>query len=472
MYVNTPMPNRGESRSLTGAAIIALNAAGARQRERRVPVTPESLSGPRYGPGHRYGTATKELGTLNASAETTMPARVDVAIIGAGVVGCSIAYQLAKRGRQVAVFDKRGICSGASGRNGGMTGTGSALHSAAGDAVYALTTHNFFMLQDELNRELDDDFSLMVTGGVDIAMNDEQANYLQAAVETQRQHGIDVEWLDGDQARDMIPALSEHALGAELKRESGHLWPFQLVHALANGARHYSATFHTHTPVTSIVTGNGEVKGIETERGTVETGTVVVATNAWTGELLPDLPAGAIVPARGQILVTQPAGPILPMPFSTNYDKEYGRQTHSGQILCGGFRRLDTGEGLGQLTEDVHPAAVGGIANCLATIFPRLADLRVVRCWAGLMGFTADGLPLIGSYGEHAGLFVAAGFNGGGFSWGPAVGKAMAQLINNGRSTLDLDPFNPDRFHEAGTAWDNPFTAGEKNNPRKLSIDA
>ncbi len=401
-----------------------------------------------------------------------VPAQVDVAIVGAGVAGCSIAYQLAKRGKSVAVFDQRGICSGASGRNGGITGTGSALHSDAGEAIHALTSENFGMLQDELARELGDDFSLLVTGGVDIATTEEQAEFLKAAVEVQQASEIDVEWLDGPQARDLIPALSEHVYGVEWKRNSGHLWPFQLVHALANGARHYNAAFHTHTSVQRVLASNGEATGIETERGTVEAGAVVIAANAWTRDLLPDLPDGAIVPSRGQILVTQPVGQILPMPFSTNYDKEYGRQTHSGQVLCGGFRRLDVDEGLGLFSEDVHPPAVGGIANCLASIFPKLAGLRVVRTWAGLMGFTADGLPMIGAYGENKGLFVAAGFNGGGFSYGPATGKAMAQLIANGRSTLDLGPFDPNRFARGGASWDNPFTAGERNNPKKLSLEA
>jgi sarcosine oxidase, subunit beta len=405
------------------------------------------------------------------SQQQPLPAQVDVAIIGAGVAGCSVAYQLAKRGKSVAVFDKRGICSGASGRNGGMTGTGSALHSSAGEAIYALTSENFTMLQDELARELNDDFSLLVTGGIDIATTEEQADFLQKAVARQKESGVEVEWLDGPEARDIVPALSDRVYGVEWKRYSGHLWPFQLVHALANGARYYSATFHTHTSVHRVLTSNGEVTGIETEAGTVDAGAVVVATNAWTRDLLPDLPDGAIVPSRGQILVTQPVGQILPMPFSTNYDKEYGRQTHSGQILCGGFRRLDVDEGLGHFTEDAHPPAIGGIANCLATIFPQLRDLRVVRTWAGLMGFTADGLPMIGAYGENQGLYVSAGFNGGGFSFAPAAGKAMAQLIVNGRSTLDLEPFDPNRFASGTASWDNPFTAGEQNNPKKLSID-
>ena len=65
------------------------------------------------------------------------------------------------------------------------------------------------------------------------------------------------------------------------------------------------------------------------------------------------------------------------------------------------------------------------------------------------------------------GLTVAAGFNGGGFSWGAATGKALAQLILHGRAAFDLEPFDPNRFAGGTVSWDNPFTAGEQNNPRK-----
>lgn len=404
--------------------------------------------------------------TVDGEERGAIPKEAEVVVIGAGVAGCSVAYQLAMRGKQVVVLDKRGICSGASGRNGGLTGAGSSLHSAAGRAVYALTRENLRMLQEDLARELDDDFSLRLPGTLDIATTEEQYAHLEESVRRQQEHGIDVELLDPQEVRDLVPVVSDQILGAKLARGHGHLWPFQLVHALARGARHYGARFVTHTPVTRILTSDGAVAGVETSAGTIAAGTVVVAANAWTPQLLPDLPQGALVPARGQILVTQPVPPVLPYPFGTNFDKEYGRQTPTGQILCGGFRRLDENEGLGLYAEQTTPPVLGGIAGCLTSLFPRLGPLRVVRAWAGIMGFTADGLPLIGPYGDTKGLYVAAGFNGGGFSWAVATGKALAQLIVQGISAFDLTPFDPNRFARVGVSWENPFTAGERNNPR------
>jgi glycine/D-amino acid oxidase-like deaminating enzyme len=77
------------------------------------------------------------------------------------------------------------------------------------------------------------------------------------------------------------------------------------------------------------------------------------------------------------------------------------------------------------------------------------------------MGFTADGVPLIGQMDGAPGLIVAAGFNGGGFSWGPIVGQVIASLLTGKRIAFDLTPFRPSRFAESGTTWNNPFTAGE-----------
>jgi gamma-glutamylputrescine oxidase len=145
------------------------------------------------------------------------------------------------------------------------------------------------------------------------------------------------------------------------------------------------------------------------------------------------------------------------------FDKEYGRQTVGGQILCGGFRRLDEDEGLGHYEERVSPAVLEGIAGCLTTLFPRQAGIKVVRAWAGIMGFTADGLPLIGRFMGLPGLTIAVGFNGGGFSWAATVGRIVADLLTGREPGFDLAPFRPDRFAGRGTAWTHPFTAGERS---------
>jgi glycine/D-amino acid oxidase-like deaminating enzyme len=393
----------------------------------------------------------------------------DTIVIGGGVTGTSVAWRLVENGKRVLLLERRGICSGASGRNGGMTGPGSSLHASSrvGKAVYALTLANLHLMKS-LAAELDKDFELRLPGTIDVITTPEQLAHLQRAVAAEREAGIAVDLLDRDAARDLAPALSPDILGAAYTRDRGHLWPFALVTGMADAARRAGADLRPGIAVERLARSGDRISGVVAEGETILAEDVVLATNAWTPTLLPELPAAAIVPARGQILVTQPLPPILPRPFSNNFDKEYGRQTPGGQVLCGGYRRLDAAEGLGTYREEVTLPVLSGIARCLGRLFPVLrAQARVVRAWSGIMGFTADGLPLIGLYEPAPGLTIAAGFNGGGFSWGAIVGKVIARVLASEDPGFDLDPFRPARFHDGGVAWANPFTAGEKNNPRR-----
>lgn len=391
--------------------------------------------------------------------------RPDVIVVGGGVVGCSTAYRLALAGRKVLLIERRGLASGASGRNGGMTGAGSAMYSDAGRAVYDITTANL-ELMSRLPDELGADFELRLPGTLDVATTEEQYEHLVESTAIQRASGINVEMLDREQARSVMPALSDRILGAQFAHGRGHLWPFGLVHAFAAAAGRLGVEFRVGQPVERLLRDGDRVTGVVVGGEAIEADDVVLATNAYTPTLLPSLPKGAIVPARGQILVTQPVPPILPHPFGHNFDKEYGRQVPGGPILCGGWRRLDEDEGLGHYEERVSPPVLAGIASTLTTLFPALKAVRVVRMWAGIMGFTADGLPLIGKMDSQPGLTVAAGFNGGGFSWAAQVGKIVAAELTGQSHGFNLAPFHPDRFATAGTTWSNPFTAGESSNQR------
>ena len=387
--------------------------------------------------------------------------RPDVIVVGGGVVGCSIAYRLSQAGKRVLLIERRGLASGASGRNGGMTGAGSAMYSDAGRAVYAVTSANLELMR-KLPEELGADFELTLPGTLDVATTEEQFKHLVESTEVQRASGPEVEMMDRHQAQSVMPALSDAILGAQFARGRGHLWPFGLVHAFAAAAGRLGVEFRVGEAVERLIRSGDRVTGVVVNGESIFADDVVLATNAYTPSLLPELPKGAIVPARGQILVTQPVPPILPHPFGNNFDKEYGRQVPGGPILCGGYRRLDTDEGLGHYEERVSRPVLAGIARCLTTLFPSLADIKVVRCWAGIMGFTADGLPLIGRSESSPGLTLAAGFNGGGFSWAAVTGKIVADLLSGRDPGFNLSPFAPNRFVAAGTNWNNPFTAGER----------
>ena len=398
----------------------------------------------------------------------------DAIVVGGGVTGTSIAWRLAQAGQRVLLLERRGICAGASGRNAGHTGAGAGMHTAPRTvrATHALTSANLQLLKT-LPDELDKDFELRLPGSMDVITTPEQMAHAEETVITKRTAGSDVELLDRESARSVMPSLSSQILGATYARDRGHLWPFALVTGMADAAAREGAEIRIGARVERLARSGERVTGVVVDGETILAGDVVLATNAWTPQLLPGLPDGALVPARGQILVTQPLPPLLACPFGTNFDKEYGRQTPGGQIVCGGYRRLDVDEGLGTYREEVTLPVLAGIARCLSDLFPVLrGKARVVRAWSGIMGFTADGLPLIGPYEPAPGLTIAAGFNGGGFSWGVVVGKVIASLLSGRDPGFDIAPFRPARFLDGNVAWANPFTAGEKNNPRRALTEA
>jgi sarcosine oxidase, subunit beta len=389
--------------------------------------------------------------------------RHDVIVIGAGVVGCSTAFRLAQAGRKVLVLEKRGIASGASGRNGGNLAAGSVMFGEAGAEVFKIKRANIALVRN-LAEELDADFELRWSGGMTLALTEANWQHIQESYRLQKAAGLDVQLLDAYETRQAMPALTEAVIGSDFARGQGHLWPFKLVHGFANAARRFGAEFRLGVTVEKLVRSGDRVTGVMVDGEVLEADDVVLCTNAYTPLIVPDLPKGALVPARGQIMVTQGLPELIPHTFGTNFEKEYGRQTADGKILCGGFRRLDEDEGLGHYEERVSPAVLSGIASCLSTLFPRLKTVRIVRCWAGIMGFTADGLPLIGRAGFAPGLTIAAGFNGGGFSWATITGQIVADLLTGKSPQFDLGHFSPDRFLGGGMTWSNPYTLGEQSN--------
>ncbi len=394
----------------------------------------------------------------------------DVIVVGGGVNGASIAYRLSQAGKQVTLFEQRGICSGASGRNGGMTSAGARMHNDGARQLYAITSANWRMLQ-ELSVELRADFQMRKSGSIEIGQTKAQWDHMVERYEIERAAGAGPELLDMHETRKLMPAVTENIHGSKYTRSSGHIWPFALVNGFANAAARLGAELCTHTPVAKILEHGGRAEGVELLDGSVvHADEVVLATNSYTPLLLRQLPQGAIVPARGQILATEPVAPILPLAWGNNFDKEYGRQVPGGPIICGGFRRLDEQEGLGLYEERVTLPVISGIGKRLTGLFPALAGVRVVRMWAGIMGFTPDGLPLIGRTGIMDGLTIVAGFNGGGFSWGAINGKIVADEITGKNHGFDLSFFRPDRFEEKGTACHNPYTAGEKNSASQAAL--
>jgi glycine/D-amino acid oxidase-like deaminating enzyme len=145
-------------------------------------------------------------------ADAPLPSQADVVVIGGGVAGTSTAYQLARRGKQVVLLDMRGICSGASGRNCGMTGGGTPVASRTGQAVYHLSSENLRMIRDELPPVLGSDFDLRLNGVVDIATTEEMWEHHVIGVQLAQEQGGDAQLLDHHELASMMP-IAAHTVG-------------------------------------------------------------------------------------------------------------------------------------------------------------------------------------------------------------------------------------------------------------------
>lgn len=380
-----------------------------------------------------------------------------VIVVGGGLVGCGLAYELAKRGQPVLLLESRNLASGASGRNGGMIMKIDGRDSKAAEIAkrWPYVSENDRML-DAFPAELQVDIGLQRRGSLDIATSEAEVELLRRLVRMQREELGDEEirYLDRRVLHELSPVLSDSCLGARYRPSDGCLFPLKLAHALAREAVRMGCEVRTWTRVEEIVLQGEAVAGVRTAEGLLEAEVVVNAANGWAASLTPQLP---VIPLRSLAVITEPAPPVPALTFEAELDSKivYGcTQTKRGNLLVGGPPEFAaTREG--QFEEEVSLQEMLVNASVIPRMFPQLACLSVIRAWSGAMGITPDGLPCVGRVKPFEGLYVAAGYSNG-MSWAPVTSRLLAELIVEGGTSIPLDPLDPERF--AGKSYDWPQT--------------
>jgi sarcosine oxidase subunit beta len=382
----------------------------------------------------------------------------DVIIIGGGVMGTSIAYQLSKKGRKVVLVEKGYYCSGASGscdisiflqsKNPGIHLT-LALDSAA---MYPY-------LEDELEHHIEYGHK----GGMILIETPEELAAMENFVRRQTRIGLKVEILDRKQASEMQDGLAEHLIGATYSPQDAEINPIELTRGFALVAQKRGVRILLETEVTGILKTGDKVTGVKTNRGDISAPLVVNAAGPWANCITEMIGISVpIKPRRGQIVVTEPAPPFIKkgmlsasylfvkynpdtLKNSLSRALQLGvglslSQTEKGNILIGGTREFvgyDTGNTLDGIEEILKNAA---------RLVPGLKKVNIIRAMAGLRPYTPDGLPLIGYLPGVEGFFIAAGHEGDGVALAPITGRIVADLICEGETYLDISPLSPDRF--------------------------
>lgn len=349
--------------------------------------------------------------------------RVDVAIVGAGVTGCSAALRLAEGGMRVRVYDQRGIAEGASGRNGGFALRGGASSYNVSRASYGReqATALWHWTERALDRmdELAGD-ALRRPGSLRLAADEEERAEIRSEYEAMREDGIDAEWVDEP---------LEGFYGAIFHARDGSIQPARFVRRLAVRAAEAGAEFREHERVDDV--------------RTLDADQVLIATDGYGHGLVPEL-AEAIWPTRGQVIVSEPLDRILyDKPHYARHGFDYWQQLPDRRLLLGGFRDVSI---LDELTdvEETTPTIQASLERFMGELTG--AEPKISHRWAGIFALTQDMIPLVGPVPGRDGIWVAAGYSGHGNVLGFACGELVADAIGGDSSAPQLRLFDPARF--------------------------
>ena len=383
----------------------------------------------------------------------------DVIVVGAGIVGSSVAYHLANGGTSVTLVEQTHPA-------GGPTGKSSALLHA-------------FYLMPELSQlairglqillslpEIAGEGSFVTQVGMMwVCGKDSEASW-RAAAERIRGEGAKMQTLSPQAYADAAPGFTrDDVVLAIWEPEYGYADAFGATNAIAKAARMRGAKVMQNTQVRRLLKQGNRITGVELANGDKrEAGTVVLAAGPWTRRLLAT--AGLELPLRVErhpMAVLEAAGKarkVMPFAWCDDISCNYGRPDNEGVILAGTWAGGGTGirhddpvrprsvEDPDQYMEGVDQQELVAIVETFAKRIPAMLDLGIRPGYAGLYDMSPDDLPVIGAMPGIEGFVVSAGSSGHGFKTGPAVGEAIAHLVTRGPQRI-LAPFSPARF---GTA--------------------
>lgn len=371
-----------------------------------------------------------------------MKNKASVVVIGGGVVGCSIAYNLASQGiSDVVLVEKSFLASGSTGR------CGAGVRQQWGTKMNCLLAQKSMEILENMNDILHTkrDIELKQKGYLLLAYTEKEMNQFKKNVELQNSLGIASKIITPAQAREIVPYLNtEKLLGGAFYEKDGHANPFLVTNAYAQAAISLGAEVNTYTDVVSIKRNGSKIEGVQTNKGFISTDTVIDAAGGYSAEIGKmagvDIP---VYPQRHQILVTDPVDEVLgPMVMSFSYNI-YCQQSPQGSFIMG------YGDPNEPKDYNINSSwrFLEEMAEKAVWLLPPLKNLRVVRQWSGLYTMTEDRQPLICKADEAENFYMACGFSGHGFMIAPMVGKLISEMVLGKKLSIDIE-LNYKRFEK------------------------
>jgi sarcosine oxidase, subunit beta len=375
---------------------------------------------------------------------TQAASSANIIVIGAGVVGCSIAFHLARDGAGVRVFEKGEICAGMSARSGALV----RMHyTFAPEAELAWKSHRYFQ-----------DWGEIVGGrcgfvetGFAVVVDERNASRLRANVAMLQRVGVDTEVVTAAELQKLEPhAFVDDIALAAFEPHSGYADPVATTESLAAAAKRHGAEFSTNTAIARIMHRSGRAIGVVDGSGRAHEGDAVcVVAGPWTDALLAPLGVKiGIRSERAQIAFFKRPIQLKHCIYIDTIAGSYFRPHGDDLTLAGlGGWKPEAEANPDDFRESNDDDFVAAVRERLAQRIPAMAGAPYSRGHAGIYDVSPDARAVMGPVPNVECLFVAAGFSGTGFKTAPAVGASMAELILTGASaTVDLRPFGFERI--------------------------
>lgn len=364
----------------------------------------------------------------------------DAVVVGGGVIGCSVAYHLARAGTDVVLLERGELAGAASGAAAGMLLPVGEADAKGAFLSFGLRSLALFPdLVDEVRERSGIDPEYEPSGALHVADSEARARRLRAKARDLADGGT--RWLDAAELRARAPQLGAQVRGALWSPREGHVRSPLLTRALAAAAQQLGTRVETGVEVLSLLRSGGRVAGVATSAGEIAAESVVLCTGAWTQRFAAEAGGAGLFPlepVRGQIVSL-----ASPRPAAREIlvgGDVYLVPKRDGSVVAGateervGFDDQVTAEGVSTLLRGAFRLA------------PELADCAFLGAWSGLRPATPDGLPLIGPVPGASGLYVAAGHFRNGVLLSAVTGRILADCVVGRALPDDAQPFSPERF--------------------------
>ena len=370
-----------------------------------------------------------------------MAVKADVIILGGGVIGCSIAYNLARRGVMPLVIEENEIGFGGSSRNGG-----GVRQSARDPRELPFAMHAVQNIWPGLSEELGSDVEYCQGGNLRLGKTEDHIKFLENMVSTQKELGLELEMLDGDTVKEILPYASDSIIGASWCPTDGHGNPMKTTLAFYKKALELGADFLVGEKVTEVLIRKGKVAGVQTSEDRYESPVVINAAGVGSREIARSV--GLEIPMQPrlvEVIVTDQQPELFSQMLGTAGSDFYGHQSQHGSFVFGGMTGWEPHE-FRDFNAVTKSNTTPAVCRAILDYFPWMKQTNVVRAWSGFLAVVADGVPVMGKVEELPGFIFSSCFCGHGYGISPAVGEAIAQLVIDGESKLPLDDFRFDRF--------------------------